>query len=669
MSRERGGRARNSAKRLKKFELEAGRRNVAPGFLPKVADKDRWNVQRHHNSSRPVSDQHGGHRGYSSPPWGYGPREPRFSKMGLHGGKYVTIFMDGVSSSATKKDIKDLCEDCGQVVDIYISRKARKNTKWAFGFVRFSNGDGALKAISNLDGKIFMGLKLKVSKARYNKDGRPFQRNHDGGTKSLKTWRPIIATALRDGRKYSEVVIGKKVQQQSQAMVLKEAMEVQNNGEEHMEKVKLQISENPVMINRLSMAAVVDLKKPTDIKIIETILNDNDMEAVGISSLSSYKVVIFFDNECSVQRAIAENSPLKNAFSDIRRWSDDEYDGERFVWLECVGLHPKCWGQENFRAIGNLWGTTVKFVHVANGLHSLTTAKVLVRTKRLEKIEGRVTLEWEAGSCVIWVQEVNYEEISGEVYEEDSNEDEDNNASKQVQHTVLEGSNVQLTPAYCEENGLVNKVIMVNENGTCFLMQEAESDGRRQCDEPAGEENANEEGKSMHGCEVMGTLNMDESWAQMTRDKDVILNTQTQTGRDANKGQQVVHDIQSQLVETFDASIMEICRRDGHREPVDWFDPISSIELNSSQIQNKLTLGSNISNTQKRQRGRPKRIMNSLPEPLYVQSTPSPRELEAVETWNSGKTVGVRSKKEKEVISRLRKSKRLLLLEDDNPTG
>lgn len=131
----------------------------------------------------------------------------------------------------------------------------------------------------------------------------------------------------------------------------------------------------------------------------------------------------------------------------------------------------------------------------------------------------------------------------------------------------------------------------------------------------------------------------------------------------------MVHDIQSQLVETFDASIMEICRRDGHREPVDWFDPISSIELNSSQIQNKLTLGSNISNTQKRQRGRPKRIMNSLPEPLYVQSTPSPRELEAVETWNSGKTVGVRSKKEKEVISRLRKSKRLLLLEDDNPTG
>ncbi|CAO2814154.1 unnamed protein product [Amaranthus hypochondriacus] len=72
---------------------------------------------------------------------------------------------------------------------------------------------------------------------------------------------------------------------------------------------------------------------------------------------------------------------------------------------------------------------------------------------------------------------------------------------------------------------------------------------------------------------------------------------------------------------------------------------------------------------QKRPRGRPKRIVHSLPEPLFVPSTPSKSNLEALEIWNTAKLLGVKSSNEGAVISALRKSKRVLVLEEKIPTG
>lgn len=133
---------------------------------------------------------------------------------------------------------------------------------------------------------------------------------------------------------------------------------------------------------------------------------------------------------------------------------------------------------------------------------------------------------------------------------------------------------------------------------------------------------------------------------------------------------------------THDNSIMEIRHHDHTVENEStWFDPISSVELaNSILLAEKEVAADDIifgsrsvmainSVPQKRPRGRPKRIANSFPEPLYVQSTPSERHREAMETWNTAKLLGVRSANEKAVISELRKSKRLLVLEDCNPSG
>lgn len=554
--------------------------------------------------------------------------------------------------------------------------------------MRFKHENGAMKAISNLDGKTFFGLKLKVSKAKYNRDGRPFHREHNGGEKVSRTWRPIVAPALRDGRKYSEVLLGSKVVEPSKNREMNTAIETINGDEDQQQKVTLHISENPVMLERLSFAAVVDLKKPSDIKTIEAIITENKLDAVGVSALSSYKVVIFFENELAVQHAVDVKSPLKMVFNDIRRWSDDEYDGERYVWLECTGLHPKCWGQENFRAIGNYWGTTVKFVHVINGSHSLMAAKILVRTKCLKKIEGKVCLKWKSGSCVIWVQEVDYEELSEEVFEDDSDDDEEHtvDATPTVMPTVVNGRkegthNIGSNKVHANreiiDSGISkdDTIIMVNEDGIGYLMHKS---GNSVTTDNIEVELLNDEAihvqaltptdkeKRTHGDENVGLLNMDESCANLRQEGEEITKAQQDVGGVTNSGLQIISGAQVHCEETSDVSIGAICRHGCTLEQVEWFDPIASVEVNSSQPQISPALGFG---TQRRPRGRPKRNATSLPEPLYIQATPSPRQQEAVQTWKCGKTVGVRSTKEKEVISQLRKSKRLMLLEDQTPTA
>lgn len=57
---------------------------------------------------------------------------------------------------------------------VFISRKIRKNSKAAFGFVRYCRTSDAEKAIRNLDSHVIKGLKIRVSMAKYDKTGVSF---------------------------------------------------------------------------------------------------------------------------------------------------------------------------------------------------------------------------------------------------------------------------------------------------------------------------------------------------------------------------------------------------------------------------------------------------------------------------------------------------------------
>ncbi|CAO2841405.1 unnamed protein product [Amaranthus hypochondriacus] len=103
--------------------------------------------------------------------------------------------------------------------------------------------------------------------------------------------------------------------------------------------------------------------------------------------------------------AIEEELPLWKYFSNVFWWAEGDSYNVRDAWIECFGIHPKCWSFENVKRIGEKWGTILHVHHDNNGVNSLTYARMLVRTKAQYNIDARLSLEWDSGSCRIWVRE------------------------------------------------------------------------------------------------------------------------------------------------------------------------------------------------------------------------------------------------------------------------
>ena len=85
----------------------------------------------------------------------------------------------------------------------------RRNTGSHFGFVRFNNKEEAIRAQAKFDGVKIRGKTLKVSLAKYDRQGKTWkntksQSKQKGGKHSAVT--KDFKEAFRDSRSYKEVV-------------------------------------------------------------------------------------------------------------------------------------------------------------------------------------------------------------------------------------------------------------------------------------------------------------------------------------------------------------------------------------------------------------------------------------------------------------------------------
>ena len=174
-----------------------------------VSDFRRRNVSpssSHH--LRRHCDSDGGNRGFSHPLWGCGPREPPRSYDA--GNRTFSLFVDFIPLSLSNQALRSIFEIAGRVIDVFISRKARKFRKEAFGFVRFSKLKDAKYAIHNLDGFEVNGRRLSVSMAKYRKGGALIERRWPPAEQLTNMDRRIKNPSLRENRKYIDVLMGKK---------------------------------------------------------------------------------------------------------------------------------------------------------------------------------------------------------------------------------------------------------------------------------------------------------------------------------------------------------------------------------------------------------------------------------------------------------------------------
>ena len=204
--------------------------------------------------------------------------------------------------------------------------------------------------------------------AKYNKGGSPTQNNQPGHGDGR---RRIVRPSIRDHRRYSDVLMGKK------------QLVSEGNQENKVIPVcfTLNLSENSEVMQMLDQALIAENTKVINLAQATTEVSALSKSIKGMYSLSPTKIMIVFQCIEDATNAVSEDSTLWNVFDDVRMWSEGETFDDRLVWLECYGIHPKCWSMENVRKIGEKWGPVLCIDNRVENLCSLSYARMFVRSK------------------------------------------------------------------------------------------------------------------------------------------------------------------------------------------------------------------------------------------------------------------------------------------------
>ena len=341
-----------------------------------------------------------GNRGEPSLHWRPGLREPECAIAGKQSNT-TTLFVDNIPNGLARTWFRNLFQRWGNVADVFISAKIRRNRDVLFGFVRYATVEEAKTAIEKVSGLAVQGRKLRVSMARYERGGAPVRKPSTPVKKNKnaavqKRWFP----ALRDNRSYLDVAQG-----------LKQKVEKLESIVTHKSTTipaihSLNVAENMDVAEMLKKAVIAENTMTLHLPQFRTKLSA--CKGIhGILSLSPTKLLIVFDSIDDSIDAVNEESPLWKVFDDVRLWSEGESFDDRLVWVECVGIHPICCSKENLTLIGEKWGPVLNIHNIVQGIRSITSARILLRTKAQNRIDNRIKLLCEHTTCDVWVKELS----------------------------------------------------------------------------------------------------------------------------------------------------------------------------------------------------------------------------------------------------------------------
>ena len=296
-----------------------------------------------------------------------------------------------------------------------MSTKTRKNKTDCFGFVRYKSIQEAEDAMSVLHEHVVRGRKLWVSMAKYGKDGGPatngrsqFQKLHERISKAKFQQQGRFADSkfygnrnpgFRDGRRYSDVVAG----------VRKQVDELKKELMENMKVIpvthSINVKEDTQIAKVLERAIVAENSEVLNLHQIQSEITACKVNVSGLFYLSPTKLLLAFDCQLDAMNAVDIESPLWNVFDNLTLWSEGVLFDDRLLWIDCIGVHPLCCSKETLKTIGELWGPVIQIENKVQGIETISGARILIKTKAQNKIDNRIRLVYDHGSCDVWVKE------------------------------------------------------------------------------------------------------------------------------------------------------------------------------------------------------------------------------------------------------------------------
>lgn len=337
-----------------------------------------------------------------------------------------TIFVDNLPIQIRKIWVYNLFSRFGKIKDIYIPFKKSKVTGRKFGFVRFSNSEDASLAISRVDKSWRWDHLLVVKYARFLKNqdrhvynqqfyGRKDQRNFAEGMNQVGNNRTqgqrLHATFAVPERNLQFLNSGGLEKRGEEVWRRKGTAETSKKGEERnktledpknhprMESINIHSSGTGWLLR----SAVAKLRRIVSVQYLLEMFSKK-VDNIQIKSMGGRFLIITFLSD-KVRDEVIKEKWLEYWFEELKPWTDEPAQIERFVWLGCYGMPLNVWNLSTFRTIGSRWGHFLEVDDNTLREVSFEKARLLVVTDETNKIEGQVHLNVNGKGYWIRVEE------------------------------------------------------------------------------------------------------------------------------------------------------------------------------------------------------------------------------------------------------------------------
>ncbi|KAG8496367.1 hypothetical protein CXB51_007606 [Gossypium anomalum] len=282
-------------------------------------------------------------------------------------GTVETVFIYNIPNTMHWKGLWALFGYHGDV-DAFILYKMRKNSKM-FGFVRFSNGRGTLRAIMRLNGFFLLKKRIGVKMASYNS--------------KRKSWR--IGSNQKDKELSVKTDREEKCEEKNDNCV-RGGMKTETR------KVKGHV-ENKLLRNLQKCLVCESISVCNSKSINDLLAKIGPGEITEIRIPGRHFLVDITDEELMELLRQTKWSYLKDFFINIVPWSEKLKLKERVSWIEVFGVPLHCWNYETCKRLTGVWRKLVLVGENLTKVHNFKKLELLISISQMNMIDEVVSLE------------------------------------------------------------------------------------------------------------------------------------------------------------------------------------------------------------------------------------------------------------------------------------
>ncbi|GJW30926.1 RNA-directed DNA polymerase, eukaryota [Tanacetum coccineum] len=267
-----------------------------------------------------------------------------------------SIFITNFPDSTTSKDLWNLCQPYGTVVDVFIPNRKSKSGK-RFAFIRFIKVDNIDRLVGNLCTLWIGRFHLHANVVRFDRPPKYASRSsHPVNPKPANHVSPVATSFVSA---------------------------VKGNSSPFVSKPALVLDESCLVTRDLGYFVMGEVLQFSSINNLRVILSNEGFPNAHIVYLGGLWVMIELES-AKTKLNLMNHVGVASWFRSLCNAQSDFVAKERIVWVDIEGVPLHAWSRSTFFKIGSKWGDVLELEDDHDDLFA--RKRLCIKTKHEENI-------------------------------------------------------------------------------------------------------------------------------------------------------------------------------------------------------------------------------------------------------------------------------------------